>query len=95
MIPGGREIDWRCNSGSSKLSTNEDATEFEGEYGSILNSGLTSPATDAIDNRSANETLDLRLLSPPVLTTTTATPPLFFMCATDEVLQKVSLDGPT
>ena len=86
MIPGGRGVDWRCLSGSSKLSTDDDATEFEGEYFSILNSGLTSPAMDGVDDRSVNETLDLRLLSPPVLTTTTATPSFLFMCWADEVL---------
>jgi hypothetical protein len=73
MIPGGR-VDWPCILGSSKLSTEDDATVFEGEYCSTLKSGLMSPAMemDRIEDRSANETLDTRE-SPLVVTTVAVT----------------------
>ena len=61
MISAGR-VGRPCILDSSKLATEDDATVFEGEYFSTLKSGLMSPATeiDPIEDRSANETLDLR-----------------------------------
>ena len=79
MIPSGR-VD--CIFSSSKLSTEDDAIVFEGEYCSILRSGLRPPPTEmggirADNSSSSNEMLDLRL-SPVVVTTETLTPPLLF-----------------
>ena len=74
MIPAGR-VDWPCILSSSKLSTDSDAIEFEGEYRSILIS--LAMEMDGIVGWSANETLDLRL-SPLDVTTETETPTLLF-----------------
>lgn len=74
MVPAGR-VDWPCIFSSSKLSTEDAAIEFEGEYGSSLTS--LAREMDGIVGWSANETLDLRL-SPLVVTTETVTPPLLF-----------------
>jgi hypothetical protein len=68
-------VDWRFIS-SSKFSTYDDVTEFEGEYCSILKSGFKSLAMEmdgTVEGRSMDETLDLRL-SPVVVTTETMTP---------------------
>jgi hypothetical protein len=76
MIPAGR-VDWACILGS-RLSADDNATEFEDEYCSILKSGSMSPAMemDWIESWSLNETLDRRL-SLVVMTTETETSPLF------------------
>jgi len=83
MIPAGR-VGWPCILSSSKLSTDDDAIVFEGEYCSILKSGLTSPGREmgGIEGWSSNEMSDLRL-SPLIVTTETVTPALLF--TTDEV----------
>lgn len=76
MIPAGM-VDWPCIL-SSRLSTDDDATELE--HCSILNSGSMSPAMemDWIESWSMKETLDRRL-SPVTVTTGTEmeTSPLF------------------
>jgi hypothetical protein len=76
MIPSGR-VGRPCILGSSKLATEDDAKVSEGEYFSTLKSGLMSPATDMepIEDRSANETLDLR--DSPLVVTTVAVTSLF------------------
>jgi hypothetical protein len=73
MIPAGR-VDGPCILSSSKLSTEDDATEFEGEYCPTLKSGLMSLVIEMgpIEDRSANETLDLRF-SPLVVTSVAVT----------------------
>jgi hypothetical protein len=78
--PAGRvTADWSCILGSSKLSAENDASVFEGEYRSILRSGLLSMAMemDGIETWSVSETLDLRLF-PAIATTETVTPSLLF-----------------
>ena len=64
-IPAGM-VDWACIL-SSRLSTDDDATEFE--YCSVLNSGSMSPAME-MESWSMKETLDRRL-SPVMVTTGT------------------------
>jgi hypothetical protein len=75
MTPAGM-VGWPCILSSSKLSTEDDVTVFEGEYCSILSSGLMSLAMpleiDRVEGWSV-ETLELRLLL-VVLTTVTVTP---------------------
>ena len=72
MIPAGRAGSSFILS-SSKLSTENDATELEGEYSLTLKLGLMSPMiVDPIEDRSANETLDLRF-SPLVVTSVAVT----------------------
>ena len=85
MIPAGNS-DWPCVLSSSKLSTEDDATVFEGEYASTLQVDSMSLATgmDGTESWSV-EALDLRL-SPVVLSTVTVTPP--FPKGNVEVLQK-------
>jgi hypothetical protein len=62
MIPAGRFDGPCCILSLSNLSTEDDATEFKGEYCPTLKLGLMSLAIemDPIEDRSANETLDLR-----------------------------------
>ena len=69
MIAG--RVDWPCVLTSSKFSTDEDVTVFEGEYCPNFNSGLTSLAME-VEVRKL-ETLDLRF-SLVIPTTVTATP---------------------
>jgi hypothetical protein len=81
---------------SSKLSTEDDATGFKGEYCSASNSGLISleMETDRIEDRSVDEMLDLRVSSIASLVVTTVMVTLLFMRKTTEELQEKTV-GPS
>jgi hypothetical protein len=70
MITGGDV--WPCVLESSKHSTDDDVTVFEGEYCLNFNSGLTSPEMEIVVW--SVETLDMRF-SLVIPITVTATPP--------------------
>lgn len=79
-------LDGSYNSGS-RLDTEDEAVDPEGEYGSTLKSGLKSLAKemDGIESRSFIETVESRLLSPGTVITEIVTPLLLIMLGKDDV----------